>query len=129
MSVRDSLESNPLSLRLLSSSISTSLFSSFECSSCDLLGERLLVSFVLLLSVRSANNPSVQCLSCLDSALALDGIGAIIEANLRGHIEKCLKAIDQEAAEGEQGELKIVCRTPQKKHLSKNLIFRRNSYF
>lgn len=101
VSVRDSLESNPLSLRLLSSSISTSLSSSFEHPSCDLLGERLLVSFVLLLSVRSVNNPSVQTLSCLDSALALDGIGAIIEANLRGHIETCLKAIDQETAEEE----------------------------
>ena len=29
-------------------------------------------------------------LSCLDSALALDGIGAIIENELRNLIEKCL---------------------------------------
>lgn len=92
---RDTLESNPLSVRLLSSSISNSLSSVFETVSQDDLGERLLVSFVLLLSIRSAPNPAVQCMSCLDSALALDGIGAIIHEDLRSHIQTCLRAIDE----------------------------------
>ena len=92
---RETLESNPLSVRLLSSSISNSLSSVFETVSQDDLGERLLVSFVLLLSIRSAPNPAVQCLSCLDSALALDGIGAIIHEDLRSHIQTCLLAIDE----------------------------------
>ena len=75
VTVRDTLESNPLCLRLLSTPISTSLSLLFESFNSDILGEKLLSSFVLLLSIRSASNPAVQCLSCLDSALALDGLG------------------------------------------------------
>ena len=97
--MRDSLESNPLSLRLLSSVISTNMPNSFENCTSDLMGERLMSAFVLLLSIRSSNNPCVQCLSCLDSALSLDGIGQIVEANLRSHIETCLKSFDQLAQE------------------------------
>ena len=32
----------------------------------------------------------IKCLSCLDSALALDGIGSLIENELKLLIEKCL---------------------------------------
>ena len=53
-------------------------------------GNRLIGAFSLFLSLRHNNNPSLQSLSCLDSALALDGIGAIIERELKILIDKCL---------------------------------------
>lgn len=104
VSVRDSLEANPLSLRLLSSCLTNDISLLFEKISGDALGERLLASYVLLLSVRTNNNPCVQCLSCLDSALALDGIGAIVEANLRVKIEECLKEYTELSSQEDQNK-------------------------
>ena len=102
--MRDSLEANPLSLRLLSSCLTNDISLLFEKISGDALGERLLASYVLLLSVRTNNNPCVQCLSCLDSALALDGIGAIVEANLRVKIEECLKEYTELSSQEDQNK-------------------------
>lgn len=89
--VRDILEQNPLSTRLLSSPIPTEIIHFFsDFNWIYIYGNRLVTSFALFLSMRNNNNPSLQCLSCLDSALALDGIGSLIENELKLLIEKCL---------------------------------------
>lgn len=89
--VRDILEQNPLSTRLLSSRIPTEIINFFsDFNWIYIYGNRLVSSFALFLSMRNNNNPSLQCLSCLDSALALDGIGSLIENELKILIEKCL---------------------------------------
>jgi len=92
VTARDTIEQNPLFSRLLTSPMPSDLIKLFADSGTmsDILGNRLVGAFSLFLSLRTNNNPSLQSLSCLDSALALDGIGTIIERELKLLIDACL---------------------------------------
>jgi len=101
---RDTIEQNPIFSRLLSSSMPSDIIKLFADSAnmTQIYGNRLIGAFSLFLSLRHNNNPSLQSLSCLDSALALDGIGAIIERELKILIDKCLSEYKEREKQREE---------------------------
>lgn len=102
LSVRNQMEKNILGERILTSAgfdieQILNLFSTVTLSSKELLGSSIsfgtLCIHMLACMLRMERHPKliVQQMSCLDSALALDGLGYVIENELSDKIAKALR--------------------------------------